>query len=123
MQLPTTTSRSFPRGAADPAGGAARLDGMRRLLDSLRSRFDRVILDMPPVVPLADVAVLAPQCDGVLLVVRAGVTPKPLIERRSAPSTRPPAGRRAERSGAGEPEYGYSYEAGYDSPAAVAEHR
>ena len=30
--------------------------------------------------PLADVAVLAPLVDGTLLVVRAGVTPKPAIE-------------------------------------------
>lgn len=54
--------------------------GMRRLLDQLRTRFDRVILDTPPVLPLADVAVLAPMVDGTLLVVRAGVTPKPAIE-------------------------------------------
>src|SRR3954468_4656668 len=53
---------------------------MRRLLDSLRTRFDRVILDTPPVLPLADVAVLAPLVDGSLMVVRAGVTPKPAIE-------------------------------------------
>jgi capsular exopolysaccharide synthesis family protein len=53
---------------------------MRRLLDALRTRFDRVILDTPPVLPLADVAVLAPLVDGALMVVRAGVTPKPAIE-------------------------------------------
>ena len=53
---------------------------MRRLLDQLRTRFDRVILDTPPVLPLADVAVLAPMVDGALLVVRAGYTPKPAIE-------------------------------------------
>ena len=53
---------------------------MRRLLDALRTRFDRVILDTPPVLPLADVAVLAPMVDGMLMVVRAGVTPKPAIE-------------------------------------------
>ena len=54
---------------------------MRRTLDALRSRFDRVLIDMPPVVPLADVGVLAPLADGVLMVVRAGATPKPQIER------------------------------------------
>jgi capsular exopolysaccharide synthesis family protein len=70
-----------------PAGGApinpAELLGstpMRRLLDHLRTRFDRVILDTPPVLPLADVAILAPQVDGSLMVVRAGFTPKPAIE-------------------------------------------
>jgi capsular exopolysaccharide synthesis family protein len=53
---------------------------MRRLLDHLRARFDRVLLDTPPVLPLADVAILAPLVDGALLVVRAGYTPKPAIE-------------------------------------------
>jgi protein-tyrosine kinase len=65
--------------AANPAellGSTA----MRRLLDTLRTQFDRVILDTPPVLPLADVAVLAPLVDGSLMVVRAGVTPKPAIE-------------------------------------------
>jgi len=63
---------------------------MRRLLDHLRTRFDRVILDTPPVLPLADVAVLAPIVDGVLLVVRAGFTTKPAIENalRSFDSSR-----------------------------------
>ena len=46
-----------------------------------RTRFDRVILDMPPASPLADVHVLARMADGVLMIVRAGVTPKPAIER------------------------------------------
>ena len=67
---------AMPTNPAELLGSTA----MRRLLDQLRSRFDRVILDTPPVLPLADVAVLAPIVDGTLLVVRAGVTPKPAIE-------------------------------------------
>ena len=65
-----------PTNPAELLGSTA----MRRLLDHLRTRFDRVILDTPPVLPLADVAVLAPLVDGALMVVRAGVTPKPAIE-------------------------------------------
>jgi capsular exopolysaccharide synthesis family protein len=65
-----------PANPAELLGSTA----MRRLLDHLRARFDRVILDTPPVLPLADVAVLAPLVDGALMVVRAGVTPKPAIE-------------------------------------------
>jgi capsular exopolysaccharide synthesis family protein len=57
---------------------------MRRTIDALRSRFDRVVLDTPPALPLADVAVVAPMTDGLVLVVRAGETPKPLIERALA---------------------------------------
>ncbi len=70
-----------------PAGAAhtqpAELLGsapMRRLLELLRQRFDRLLVDSAPA-PLADSAALQPLADGVLLVVRAGVTPRPDIER------------------------------------------
>ena len=79
--LPDHNLTVIPAGSA--AVNPAELLGstaMRRLLDALRTRFDRVILDTPPVLPLADVAVLAPLVDGALMVVRAGVTPKPAIE-------------------------------------------
>lgn len=55
--------------------------GMRRTLDALRTRFDRILIDMPPVAPLADVSIASGLVDGVLMIVRAGVTPKPAIER------------------------------------------
>src|ERR1044071_1464195 len=54
-------------------------NGMRRILDTLRTRFDRVLIDMPPVEPLADVAIASTMVDGVLMIVRAGVTPKQAI--------------------------------------------
>jgi capsular exopolysaccharide synthesis family protein len=52
---------------------------MRRLMETLRSQFDRVVIDTAPATPLADVSILAPLVDRVLLVVRAGVTTKPSI--------------------------------------------
>jgi capsular exopolysaccharide synthesis family protein len=52
---------------------------MRRMLETLRSQFDRVIIDAPAAAPLADVGVLTPLVDSVVLVVRAGVTAKPDI--------------------------------------------
>jgi capsular exopolysaccharide synthesis family protein len=52
---------------------------MRRTLDTLRSQFDRIIIDSPSVTPLADVGILTPLVDCVILVVRAGVTSKPAI--------------------------------------------
>jgi capsular exopolysaccharide synthesis family protein len=52
---------------------------MRRVVDTLRSRFDKVLFDMPAVTPLADVATFAPMADGVLMVVRAGVTQRPAL--------------------------------------------
>ena len=52
---------------------------MRRTLDTLRSQFDRIIIDSPSATPLADVGILTPLVDSVILVVRAGVTSKPAI--------------------------------------------
>jgi capsular exopolysaccharide synthesis family protein len=56
---------------------------MQRVLASLRARFSRIVIDTPPVA-LADTHVLARQADGVLVVVRAGVTPRPAVERALA---------------------------------------
>jgi capsular exopolysaccharide synthesis family protein len=75
-QLTVLPAGMSPTSPAELLGSTA----MRRMLDQLRSRFDRVILDSPPILPLADVAVLSPLVDGALLVVRAGVTPRPAIE-------------------------------------------
>lgn len=47
---------------------------MARLLDDLRDRYDVVLLDSPPVLPVADPLVLAQVVDGVVLVPRAGQT-------------------------------------------------
>ncbi len=50
-------------------------------LDLLRSRYDLILLDTPPLVPVADAAGLIPLADGVLLVVMAGKTTKPHLEK------------------------------------------
>jgi capsular exopolysaccharide synthesis family protein len=69
-----------PNNPGELLGSAA----MRRVLDTLRTRFDHILIDVPPVSPLADLQILAPLVDGLLLVVRAGITPKPAIERALA---------------------------------------
>lgn len=47
---------------------------MQRTLDELSSRYDLVVLDTPPLLSTADAAVLAARVDGVVMVVRAGLT-------------------------------------------------
>lgn len=79
-RLTVLPSGLIPTHPAELLGSAA----MRRVLDTLRTRFDRILIDMPPVAPLADVAIASPMVDGVLMIVRAGVTPKPAIERALA---------------------------------------
>lgn len=54
---------------------------MARLLEALRSKFDHVIIDTPPVLELADAGILGAQSDEVLLVARMRRTPRPLVEQ------------------------------------------
>ncbi len=48
---------------------------MREFLSSISHQFDWVIIDSPPIVPLADAELLSSLVDGTLLVVRACKTP------------------------------------------------
>ena len=45
-----------------------------RLLDRLSREFDVVLIDTPPMLHMADARILAAQSDGVILVLRAGLT-------------------------------------------------
>ncbi len=54
---------------------------VEQVLASLRARYDIILLDAPPLVPVADAAALVPLSDGVLLVVMAGKTPRPHLTR------------------------------------------
>ena len=49
---------------------------MAELLDRLRHEFDAVLIDTPPVLSVADARILSRLVDAVLLVFRAGQTPK-----------------------------------------------
>ena len=52
---------------------------MRDLLSTVRDAYDVVIVDAPPVLPVADPAIIAPMTDGVLLVTRHGKTSRDLV--------------------------------------------
>ena len=56
---------------------------MKELLESGRAKddFDMVIIDSPPILSVADAAILSAVSDGVVLVVNAGSTPRPAIQR------------------------------------------
>ncbi len=47
---------------------------LKELLDLVSPLFDWIILDAPPALPVHDASIIADLCDGVLFVVRAGVT-------------------------------------------------
>ena len=54
---------------------------LTNLFAELRFYFDLVIVDAPPVIPVADPLILSPEIDGALFVIKAGQTQKPVIER------------------------------------------
>jgi protein-tyrosine kinase len=56
---------------------------LKALIERLAPAFDWIIVDSPPCVPVADANILADVCDGVLLVVRAGVTLSEVARRAS----------------------------------------
>jgi capsular exopolysaccharide synthesis family protein len=75
QQLTVLPAGQIPAHPAELLGSTA----MRRVIQTLRSQFDRVIIDAPSAAPLADVGILTPLVDSVVLVVHAGVTTKPAI--------------------------------------------
>lgn len=71
-----------------PAGGTPEhplelLQGgkLSELLTRLSDQFDLIIIDSPPILPLADTSVLARMSDGILLVTREGITEKRQLEK------------------------------------------
>lgn len=55
--------------------------GMRNVLERAKCDFDYVIVDSPPILPLVDMNLLSRMVDGLLLVVKAGSTPKDLVRK------------------------------------------
>ncbi len=54
---------------------------MKEMINLFKKKFDYVILDCPPVMPVADMNVLSKVSDGILLVVLAGKTKKDIVEK------------------------------------------
>ncbi|MGA9932907.1 MAG: CpsD/CapB family tyrosine-protein kinase [Terriglobales bacterium] len=54
---------------------------LKLFLQRVEPLFDWIILDSSPVIPVSDATLVAGACDGILMVVRAGVTPTDLARR------------------------------------------
>jgi polysaccharide biosynthesis transport protein len=52
----------------------------RALFEELRRQFDYIVVDLPPILPIADSQVIGELCDGVMIVVRAQQTRRELLE-------------------------------------------
>ncbi|MCK5558463.1 MAG: polysaccharide biosynthesis tyrosine autokinase [Candidatus Hydrogenedentes bacterium] len=54
---------------------------MRVLVDELKTKFDLVLFDTPPLFPVSDAAILSAFVDGSMLVVQAAATRRDLVQR------------------------------------------
>jgi capsular exopolysaccharide synthesis family protein len=65
----------LPRGALTPNPADLLMSQkMRDILNELRSSFDFVVIDSPPIIAVSDAAVLSALCDGVVLVLNGQKT-------------------------------------------------
>lgn len=70
--------------AGDPPLNALELmqsGRLSQLMEQLTPLFDWIIVDSPPLLPLADTTVWARMTDGTLLVAREGITEKAPLQR------------------------------------------
>lgn len=58
--------------------------GMQTLMELVESRYDYVIIDTPPILPVTDAAVLSKLTDGVIVVSAVGRSTRPQLERATA---------------------------------------
>ncbi|MFH1413995.1 MAG: CpsD/CapB family tyrosine-protein kinase [Candidatus Omnitrophota bacterium] len=66
----------IPTNPAEILGSAK----MRGLINLLKSKYDYVIFDTPPIIPVTDAGLLGAQTDGVLMVIKAGKTQKGVVK-------------------------------------------
>ena len=107
----TLGSREVAANPTELLGG----DRMRSLVDDLAKRFDIVLIDSPPVLPVADALILSGYADAVLLVVAAGSTRRAELRRAAeklAQASAPVVGAVLNKATA-QDGYGYGYDGGY----------
>jgi polysaccharide biosynthesis transport protein len=66
---------------AVPSNHILKTERLAAVLHQLRAQFDYILMNMPPILPLADMNVLSPHADALLLVVRADSTPQEFVRR------------------------------------------
>jgi capsular exopolysaccharide synthesis family protein len=56
---------------------------IRELLDEARFYYELILVDCAPILPVSDPMLLAPEVDGVLLIIKAGSTQREIAKRAS----------------------------------------
>jgi len=54
---------------------------LAEMLAEVSAQFEWVVIDSPPLLPVADSSIWAAQTDATLLIVKHGITPKPLLKK------------------------------------------
>ena len=81
--LPTDVENLFIMPAGKTPPNPSEVVGSSRmafLIETLKSRFDFIIIDTPPVTPATDALLIAPMVDGAVLVVKSGNTDRKIIQ-------------------------------------------
>lgn len=81
--LPTDVENLFIMPAGKTPPNPSEVVGSSRmafLIETLKSRFDFIIIDTPPVTPATDALLIAPMVDGTVLVVKSGNTDRKIIQ-------------------------------------------
>jgi capsular exopolysaccharide synthesis family protein len=58
----------------------SRIGQITEIVRGLREQYDFIVIDAPPVLPLADMHMIAGMADMVAFVIRAGLTPRSVVE-------------------------------------------
>ncbi|MGE7771279.1 CpsD/CapB family tyrosine-protein kinase [Viridibacillus arvi] len=70
--LDIITSGPIPTNPAELLGSTS----MNKLIEEIKSKYDMVIFDSPPVLSVSDTLILSEKCDGTILVISSGATEK-----------------------------------------------
>lgn len=54
---------------------------MQEIISTARGNYKYIIIDTPPIMPMADINIYSTLVDGILLVIQAGKTPRSLVKR------------------------------------------
>ena len=60
---------------------ALKAETLKNLLEQFKLNFDYVVVDTTPILPVPDSLILSGQVDGVILVLKAGGTPREVVKR------------------------------------------
>lgn len=82
LPTPFPNFKIIPAGCADTRNYAELIGSStaRAVLAELRQSFDYTFVDTPPVTTVSDVSMIAPFCDGAILVIEMRRTPEPTVQ-------------------------------------------